>query len=195
MGIIDEALAAFASNIARAGLSMDQGTREHLRALEGRLIRIVSEQPTLSFYLLVEDGRLTCLSTSDKTPHVMVSGSGLALARWLSAPHRTEGIRIEGDEGVLLEVSSALSNFSPDLLSPLTRVLGPDTTQTLLGGAELAVSAFRSAAEGVGLALEQTAANRFITRADTNALLDSLDELRLRIDRLASRIKEEEQRR
>ena len=195
MGMIEDAIAAVATNLSRASLGSDPATRERLLALEGRLVRVDCELPALSFFLQVKGGELLCRPTVDEKPNVVVTGNGVDLARWLAAPARIDGIQIEGDEAVLLELSSALAGFSPNLLSPLTRFLGPETAQTLLGGAELAVSAFRSAAEGVGLALEKTAANRFVTRADTNALLDALDELRLRIDRLASRIKDEEQRR
>lgn len=195
MGMIEDAIATVATNLSRASLGTDPAMRERLLNLEGRLLKINCTVPAFSFFLLVKGGELLCSSTLDETPNVVVTGDGADLARWLSAPARIDGIQIEGDEAVLLELSTALAGFSPYLLSPLTRFLGPVTAQTLLGGAELAVSAFRSAAEGVGLALEKTAASRFVTRADTNALLDALDELRLRIDRLASRIKDEEQRR
>jgi ubiquinone biosynthesis protein UbiJ len=195
MGMIEDAIASIATNLSRASLDSDPAMRERLLALEGRLVKVVCTLPSFSFFLQVKNGELLCCPTMKEKPNVVVTGNGADLARWLSAPARIDGIQIEGDEAVLLELSTALAEFSPNLLSPLTRFLGPETAQTMLGGAELAVSAFRSAAEGVGLALEKTAANRFVTRADTNALLDALDELRLRIDRLASRIKDEEQRR
>jgi len=195
MGMIEETIAVVATNLSRASLGSDPTMRVRLLALEGRLVKVVCELPTLTFFFMVKDGGLICRSAADEKPNVIVTGNGAGLARWLSTPTRIDGVRIEGDEAVLLELSTALAEFSPDLLAPLTRLLGPEAAQTLLGGAELAVSAFRSAAEGVGIALEKTAASRFVTRADTNALLDALDELRLRIDRLASRIKDEEQRR
>ncbi len=188
-------MAVVATNLSRASLGSDPAMRERLLTLEGRLVKVVCELPDIAFFFQVKDGELLCRSSVDEIPNVIVTGNGIDLARWLAAPTRIDGVRIEGDEAVLLELSTALATFSPDLLAPLTRFFGPENSQTLLGGAELAVSAFRSAAEGVGIALEKTAASRFVTRADTNALLDALDELRLRIDRLASRIKDEEQRR
>lgn len=195
MGMIEDAIATVATNLSRASLGSDPAVRERLLTLEGRLVKVVCEVPPLTFYLMVKDGELLCCSSIDEKPNVIITGNAAALVRWLSAPTQIDDILIEGDEAVLLELSTALAGFSPSLLTPLTRFLGADTAQTLLGGAELTISAFRSAAEGVGLALEKTAASRFVTRADTNALLDALDELRLRIDRLAARIKEEEQRR
>jgi len=194
VSLLEDALALVSSNLARASLGMDPAMRGRLKQIDGRSIRIDCTMPALTLYLVVHDGEISVRRAIEGKPQVAVSGSGLQLANWLAAPHRIDGISIEGDETVLLEVTAALRAFDPDLLTPFTAVFGLQGAQTLLGGAELAVSALKSAAEGVGHAIEQTAASRFVTRADTNALLDALDELRLRIDRLAARISEQEER-
>ncbi len=186
-------LAHLATNLAWAGLRLDPAMQTRLQAIDGRIIAVSSTMPPLQFCLIVAGGTLEIKSEIAAKPNVTVTGTGLELANWLAAPHRIDNITIEGDETVLLEVTAALREFDPDLLTPFTDLFGTNTAQTLLGGAELAVSAIRSAAEGVGQAIEQTAAAQFVTREDTGALLDVLDDLRLRIDRLAARIKAAEE--
>jgi len=193
MSILDDVLSTVGSNLARAGLGLDPGMRARLEAIEGRTIQIVSTAPSVAVFLLVSDGELNVRATHADKPHTVVTGTGPALAAWLAAPQRIDRVSVSGDETVLMEVAAALAAYSPDLLTPLTNLLGRDSTRTLLGGAELAVSALRSAAEGMGNAIEQSAASRFVTREDTNALIDVLDELRLRIDRLAARVHEREE--
>ena len=194
MNLFEDSLARLSSNLATACLALDPAMQGRLAILEGRSIAITSTLPPVRMYLVVADGKLAVRSALAGKANVAVTGTGLELANWLAAPHRIDNITIEGDETVLLEVTGALRAFDPDLLTPFSGLLGEQTTQQLLGGAELAVSAIRSAAEGVGHAIEQTAAARFVTREDTSALLDVLDDLRLRIDRLAARIKSREDR-
>ena len=194
MSTLEDAIGGVMTNLAGAGLSLDPAMQQRLSALEGRVVELVSETPDLVFYLSVMEGELRLSGTVDGAPNVSVRGPGIDIARWLTNPERTEGVEINGDQAVLLEISDALSAFEPELTAPLTNLLGSDATQTMLGTAEMAVAALRSAAEGVGSALEQTAASRFVTKEDTSQLLDTLDDLRLRIDRLAARVKAQEDR-
>jgi ubiquinone biosynthesis protein UbiJ len=189
MSFLDDTLAALSSNLAAAGLRLDPAMHARLLAIDGRSIAINSSLPPLQLFIVVERGTLGVKSTFNGKPNVAVSGSGMELANWLAAPHRIDNITIEGDETVLLEVTAALRAFDPDLLTPFTTLFGATQAQNILGGAELAVSVIRSAAEGVGQAIEKTVAAQFVSREDTGALLDVLDDLRLRIDRLAARIK------
>jgi len=189
MSLFEDSLALLTSNLTAAGLRLDPAMQARLRAIDGRSIAIKSSLPPIQLFIVVEGGTLGIRSSFAGKPNVAVSGSGLELANWLAAPHRIDNITIEGDETVLLEVTAALRAFDPDLLTPFTTLFGVAQTQNILGGAELAVSVIRSAAEGVGQAIEKTAAAQFVSREDTGALLDVLDDLRERIDRLAARIK------
>lgn len=191
--LLEDLLASISSNLAQAGLNLDPEMRGRLQQIDGRCIAVNCSMPPLALFLNIGNGTLMVRSSFSGKPHVAVTGTGFELASWLAAPHRIDGIQIEGDETVLLEVTAALRTFDPDLVAPFTRLFGPGVTQNMLGGAELAVSAIRSAAEGVGHAIEKTAAAQFVTREDTGALLDVLDDLRLRIDRLAARIRAKEE--
>lgn len=189
MSLFEDTLALLTSNLTAAGLRLDPAMHDRLRRIDGRSIAIKSSLPPVRLFIVVEGGNLGVRSTFAGKPNVVISGSGLELANWLAAPHRIDNITIEGDETVLLEVTAALRAFDPDLLRPFTTLFGAAQTQNILGGVEFAVAVIRSAAEGVGQAIEKTAAAQFVSREDTGALLDVLDELRLRIDRLAARIK------
>ena len=86
MGMIEDAIATVATNLSRASLGSDPAMHERLLALEGRLVKVVCKLPTLSFFLQVSDGELLCRPTVDDKPNVVVTGNGVDLARWLSAP-------------------------------------------------------------------------------------------------------------
>ena len=193
MSALEDAIGRVATNIAAAGLSLDRNMHAHLQALEGRILQLESIAPELTFYVTVQDGRLTISGRCDAPAHVLVTGRGPEVVAWLANPGRTGSVSVEGDASVLMGFAAILRAFDPELTQPLSNLLASDAGQAALGTAELAVSALRSAAEGVGAALEQTAASRFVTKEDTTALLDVLDDLRLRIDRLAARVQQQEQ--
>ena len=192
MSALEEAIGRVATNVASAGLSLDPNIAAHLAPLEGRILQLESLAPALSFFVTVQGGELQISGSADAPPHVLVTGRGPEIIAWMANPSRTGGVSVEGDAALLMSFAAVLEHFDPDLTEPLSNVLGSDAAQTVLGTAELAVSALRSAAEGVGAAIEQTAASQFVTKADTTALLDVLDDLRLRIDRLAARVDLEE---
>ncbi len=192
MSALEDALGRVATNIAEAGLALDPKIRAHLEPLEGRILQLESVAPPLSFYITVADGAVNVSGKADAPPHVLVTGRGPEIIAWVANPGRTGNVTIEGDAAVLMDFAAVLEKFDPELTQPLSNLLASDAGQAALGTAELAVSALRSAAEGVGAAIEQTAASRFVTKEDTTALLDVLDDLRLRIDRLAARVDQQE---
>ncbi len=193
MSALEDAIGRVATNIAEAGLSLDRNIHVHLEALEGRILQLESIAPEMTFYVTVKDGALNVSGRSDAPAHVLVTGRGPEVIAWLANPGRTGSVSVEGDASVLMGFAAIIQKFDPELTQPLSNLLASDAGQAALGTAELAVSALRSAAEGVGAALEQTAASRFVTKEDTTALLDVLDDLRLRIDRLAARVQQHEQ--
>ena len=192
MSSLEDAIGRVATNLAETGLSLDPDIQKHLEPLEGRILQLESVAPELTFYITVADGQLEVSGRSAAPAHVLVTGRGPEVIAWLANPGRTGSVSVEGDASVLMGFASVIENFDPELTQPLSNLLASDAGQAVLGTAELAVSALRSAAEGVGAALEQTAASRFVSKEDTTALLDVLDDLRLRIDRLAARVQEQE---
>lgn len=200
-GPLETMLADALAALANASLDLDPAGRARLSGLEGRRVRIVAELPppvtARHFTLEVEDARLRLYSRDLDQPNVIVSGSLPDLAQWLltGATGTRGGLHIEGDTTVLLELAAVFRGFAPDLARPLGRVLGPETAASLVGAGEMAVAGLRSAAAAVGGSLRQGAAERFVNRQQMDRFLDALDDMKLRVDRLAARVSAEEARR
>jgi ubiquinone biosynthesis protein UbiJ len=214
---LDSVLADALAELANRSLDLDPASRARLTALEGRQLQITVELPPSlrprDFALVVSAGRLRFLPHAPERPNVILRGSppdlagalfsGMAggmvggMAGGMAGGERGPGSRlqIDGDGSVLTELNAALRAFRPDLGSPLSRVLGAEFAQAALGTVELAIAALRSAFEGAGHAAREGAARTFVDRPQAERFLDGLDELRLRIDRLAARVQAQEQRR
>jgi ubiquinone biosynthesis protein UbiJ len=194
---LSEALAA----LANASLNLDPASRARLSALEGRRVRIVAELPppltAPPFTLEVRDARLEVHLQELNPPNVIVRGSLPDLAQWLltGATGARGGLHIDGDTTVLLELAAVLRGFAPDPAGPLGRLVGPETAATLVGAGEMALAGLRSAAAAVSGSLRQGAADRFVNRQQMDRFLDTLDDMKLRVDRLGARVSAEEARR
>ena len=194
------------AELANASLNLDPSSAARLTRLDGRSIRIIAEfPPPLSarhFTLRIENTRLRLYPYEIANPNVIIGGPISDLARWLQAGEfrRAEGrpqgrLRIDGDATVLQEVSALFSGFAPDLTRPLAGIVGRDAADNLVGMGELAIAGLRSALEGVSGSFRQSASEQFVSRPQLDQLLDSIDDMRLRIDRLAARVSAEEARR
>lgn len=197
---LDSMLADVLADLANRSLDLDPASRARLSSLEGRQVQIsMSLPPPLGrrdFTLSVQGGRLRFFPHAAAAPHVIVRGSPADLGTWLFGGENAARARLEidGDSTVLGELRAALQAFRPDFADPLGRVLGREVAQTALGAAELALATLRSAFEGASQAMRDGASRAFVDRRQAGQFLDELDELRLRIDRLAARVQAEETR-
>ena len=101
----------------------------------------------------------------------------------------------DGDETVLQELTGIFSSYSPDLAEPASGILGRELTANLLNVDAGAMATLRSAVEGTGSALQRGTTERYVTRSSLTAFLDVLDDTRSRADRLAQRVRAEQERR
>lgn len=197
---LDSVLADVLADLANRSLDLDPASRARLSSLEGRQVQISATLPPplgrRDFTLTVQGSRLRFFPHAAGQPHVIVRGSPGDLAGWLFGGETAARaqLEIDGDSTVLGELRAALSAFRPDLADPLGRLLGSDVAQAALGTAELAFATLRSAFEGAGQAMRDGAARAFVDRRRAGRFLDELDELRLRVDRLAARVQAEEGR-
>ncbi|MEQ8857064.1 MAG: SCP2 sterol-binding domain-containing protein [Pseudomonadales bacterium] len=193
-------LADVLADLANRSLDLDPASRARLAALEGNRIQLSMDLGPLGqrdLTLTVISGQLRAFARAAQSPHVILRGNPAALAAWLLGADTDSagGLSIDGDTTVLAEFSALLRGFRPDVAGPLERVIGAEGARTLLGTAELALAGLRSALEGAGRSVREGAAQTFVDRAQASRFLDDLDDLRLRVDRLAARVDTEAQRR
>jgi ubiquinone biosynthesis protein UbiJ len=190
-------LADVLADLTNTSLALDPASRARLAALEGRRVQINTTLGPLGqrvFSLTVSAGRLRFYTHPVDAPHVIVQGDPPTLLAWLiGAEEPARRLVIEGDTTVLGELNGVLRSFRPDLGKPLTRVVGADAARTALGTAELVLAGLRSALQGAGHGLRDGAAQTFVDRPRMERLLDDLDDLRLRVDRLGARVAAREQ--
>ena len=194
-------------SLVNSSLQLDPQTASRLQHLEGHMLRLEGALPgevsDRMFTLKVNDGHLTFYSHALPEPNVIVRGKLIDLGTWLLSKGSSANVVIDGDETVLQELFDIFRNFRPDFGKPLSNVLGSQVTEDLLGAAELAFATFLSVVEGAGSvikegagsAIKESATGRYADEARLNSLLDGIDDVRVRADRLAARIRAEETRR
>jgi len=99
-----------------------------------------------------------------------------------------------GDETLVDEFVTIIRSFEPELDAPLRRMIGPETADFLRGVAELGFRGARFLIDDLGASAKAAARDRFVDETKFDAFLKEVDELRLRIDRLAAKIADRERR-
>ncbi len=142
------------------------------------------------------DRRLEFTAGCHGQPNAIVRGAMPALFAWLTGSDDAGStLTFEGDEAVLAELTGILTNFEPDLAEPLTTFLGADAADNLISVAETAFASLRSVLQGLGNAVQDTAGRSYVNSPNLSTLLNGLDDLQLRIDRLAAKVHAADQRR
>ena len=192
----DAVLADLLADLANRGLALDPTSRARLTALEGRLVLVTVELPLAAreLFITVDQGRLRLLTRAGEAPNAAVRGRPPALLAWLAGSAGPD-VEIEGDTTLLGELAAVLRNYRPDLEGPLAGIVGSEAARNAVGTVELALSGLRSALEGAGHTVRAGASQTFVDRPQLGRLLDELDDLQLRVDRLGARIAAVEQRR
>ncbi len=192
MSGLDTLFADVLETFSNAALGLDPESSERLRMLEGRSLQIESSAPQQVLTLIVRDARIVMLAEPVDRPNVIVRGRMQDLLAWFAATRQAsqtnQRVEIEGDETTLFEVINVFKRFAPDPGYPFNNFIASEIGQNLLGAAELAIAGLRSAVEGAGSAMQQSAANQYLDQSHVNAFLEALEDLRLRVDRLAARV-------
>lgn len=224
MSGLESVVADLLGTLSNAGLQLDPLSQARLRALEGHRVWFDISLPTalaaqnLTLTIAVgnpdpdftgpgaggpdlagsrpADRRLEFTAGCHGQPNAIVRGSMPALFAWLTGSDDAGStLTFEGDEAVLAELTGILTNFEPDLAEPLTTFLGADAADNLIGVAETAFASLRSVLQGLGNAVQDTAGRSYVNSPNLSTLLNGLDDLQLRIDRLAAKVQAAEKRR
>ena len=76
------------------------------------------------------------------------------------------------------------------MAEPLSRLLGPQAADNLLGIAEAGIAVLKSAAESLGSAARDGARTEWLGEPDFEDLQNRTDEMQLRLDRLTARLEQ-----
>lgn len=191
-------LGALLERVVNTVLGLDAASRARLRALHGRSVRIRAEDLQQTWRLDVVADRLLLRPDDAATaapPSVVVSGSAAQLVVWLASRGTRGRVRVDGDNDTLLELLDVLDEFDPlpgtepDADGPLGALFTAPLAERALGAVELAAAGLRSAVEGARSSAAAAASDQFVDRGHFDTLLDGVDALTLRIDRLEARLR------
>lgn len=189
---IGRILAEVATATTSSALNTDAALRARLQALAGRCIEIQCTAPPVTWHLTITDEGIETKHGPAPAAQVSVRGRAIDLASWLIPGESSTHVNIDGDETLLLEIIDMLRDFNPDFAASLGKIVGADAAATLLGTAEMGLKALRSLLQGVGVSVQQQVSGNFVQPDHLDALLSGIDELRLRVDRLAAKVSQRE---
>ena len=184
---MEHLLGSWTTAISNRVVDADPELRARLNAMDGRFIELNCTNPPAVWHLAIRTDDVIFSPGSADQPNVVVTGSAANLIRWLTGGE-AQGITIDGDDTTLLETLDALRSFDPDTEDALGQVFGEQFTQTIVAGAEAGLKALSSIAQGMSHGLKSQTAERFVHRDHLDGLLDEIDELRLRVDRLSANV-------
>lgn len=202
---LESALARLLGGIGNQTLKLDPASHPRLIDLAGTCVRFDVIPPSLttaeapeprSITLRVRPDGLDLNAGNLDQPHVVVTGTLPEIARsFFSAeisqkvgPDRSSRLRIDGDEAVLQNVADLFKALQPDLAEPFSGLVGREVADGLVGLAEAGMAFLKSAAESVTAGARADATATWVDDAAFQNLMDRLDDLRLRADRLDARI-------
>ena len=197
IGTFEAALSALINPIVQRAINGDPELVARLSRLEGRAVQIVCNEPSTTWH--IEINGATCEQPlvfrpgDAQSPSVIVSGSLPELAKLMFGADAAN-VTIDGDQTTLIELTEILESYNPEVAATLSSVLGPALANQVLVTADAGLKGVQSIAQGIGGALRDQAQTNFVSEDNMQDLLSGIDELRLRVDRLAARVREADTR-
>ncbi len=174
-------------------IAADPATAAQFAAFAGRCIELQSHTPAFTVHLVLQADGIEVIHGPADTPHAIIRGSGRELVQALLPGGNFEGLIIEGDTALLFNLTNLFSRFSPDVATPLGRFIGEANAANLVGTAELGLAGLKTALSGLSQTVQQQATGQFVKTRQLDELLEGIDGLRLRVDRLAANLSRVEQ--
>ena len=198
--LIGTALAQLATDVSNFVLKSDAAQLEKLQSLSGNCIEFNSTAhlllPAQSWHLLVTDQGLQFFHGTAPQPQVIVTAAPTELGAWLLNPGGATPVNVDGDQTLLFEFTELIKQIRPDFARPLQSAMGPELANTFLGTADLGlrglksvVAAFRdNTVTGDSGGSSASGKVPLATQAQLDTVMNTLDELRLQVDRLTAEI-------
>ena len=185
-----------------AALRNDPATRDHLTRHIGCLVAVHFTLPPLTVYALVVEDGVELYHASEAQPDIRLHGSPPELAARLFNADGDESligsrVRIQGDQGLLQELTAIARELDLDWGALFEPLLGPELAQQVDHGARQlfgwARQAFTRFGEQMGEYLRDES-QLLALRRDVYEFNQDVDELRMDLDRLGARVKRIRQR-
>ncbi len=175
-------------------LSMDTLARKKLEALSGKILRVHCDLPNLVINIMVCDDRLVLSSSEEFKADTIIHGTATALAKLLvkkkSADLRKDGIVITGNVGLLTSLQEILQNIDLDWEYQISKLIGDLPTQALSDSFSAAGKFTRQSRDNLKKDIDDYLHEEkkiFPSAVELKSFYQSVDKLRLRVDRLEAR--------
>ncbi|MDT8397562.1 MAG: SCP2 sterol-binding domain-containing protein [Pseudomonadales bacterium] len=194
--LLQTALFAALEALLNRAISLDPPAHHRLEALEGRCLAIHCTAPALSVYLSVDGKGLRLTGQREDEADASLSGGTQALLQLLLAQDkalalRNDELRISGDLALMQQFQDILAGLNIDWEFYLARGIGDVPTQALSDALHQGRDFVKRSAHSLSLDLDEylhEEGRMLPAAAELQGFYDSVDELRLRLDRLGARI-------
>ncbi|OLU34548.1 SCP2 domain-containing protein [Pseudomonas sp. PA27(2017)] len=200
--MLTQALLAAVERGLNRVLELDSTALPRLARLNGRVIAVQAQSPSLQMFILADGQGLRLAGqwagAVDCTLRAPASALlRLALARDKQAVLHEPEVELDGDSGALMELAGVLQDLDLDWEYELSRWLGPLPTALLAGHLRSRAGWTRENLQSLQLSLADYLSEEsrtLVGRREADARFAELDDLKLSLDRLDARIERLAQR-
>lgn len=200
--MLTQALLAAVERGLNRVLTLDSTALPRLARLNGRVIAVQAQSPSLELFILADGQGLRLAGqwagAVDCTLRAPASALlRLALARDKQAVLHEPEVELDGDSGALMELAGVLQDLDLDWEYELSRWLGPVPTALLAGHLRSRTGWTRENLHSLQLSLADYLSEEsrtLVGRREADARFAELDDLKLSLDRLDARIERLAQR-
>ncbi|OLU16398.1 SCP2 domain-containing protein [Pseudomonas sp. PA1(2017)] len=200
--MLTQALLAAVERGLNRVLELDSTALPRLAKLNGRVIAVQAQSPSLQMFILADGQGLRLAGqwagAVDCTLRAPASALlRLALARDKQAVLHEPEVELDGDSGALMELAGVLQDLDLDWEYELSRWLGPLPTALLAGHLRSRAGWTRENLHSLQLSLADYLSEEsrtLVGRREADARFAELDDLKLSLDRLDARIERLAQR-
>ncbi len=194
--MLTQALLAAVERGLNRVLALDSTALPRLARLNGRVIAVQAQSPSLELFILADGQGLRLAGqwagAVDCTLRAPASALlRLALARDKQAVLHEPVVELDGDSGALMELAGVLQDLDLDWEYELSRWLGPVPTALLAGHLRSRAGWTRENLHSLQLSLADYLSEEsrtLVGRREADARFAELDDLKLSLDRLDARI-------
>jgi len=183
--------------VINSGLRYAPGTRQALNELTGKTLCLKTTHPELVLYIAFQQDDVLVTHYGEGTPTATVQGPLFILMTQMGLKHSADdligsGIRIEGNQHLVQQVSDIFRSLDLDLEEPIAQLIGDVAAHQVGNVTRSAFSWFKKATQtmmdNTGHYL-QNESLQVIERHNLDTFSQGVDQLRADFDRLEARVK------